>query len=119
MNNYQKGKRAEVLARLYLFFRGYRCVAQNYVGGRGTTIGEIDLIMRKKNTLIFVEVKQRESLEVAAYAISQHQKQRILRGAQNFLKKHPQYQGCDLRFDAVLVKLPLSVRHICNAWQAW
>lgn len=116
MNNYARGKYAEFLARCYMRLHGFGIVAKNYVSGRGTTAGEIDFIAKRGNLLVFVEVKQRSSLDNAAYAISPTQQQRLIRGAKNFIKNHQQYRGCDLRFDAVLVALPFSIRHIENAW---
>ena len=116
MNNYHRGHLAEFLAQIYLNLHGYRLVRRNFVTGRGTTAGEIDLIMRRGHLLIFVEIKQRQSLDAAAYAISTAQKQRIIRGAQNFLKHNPQFIGYDMRFDAVLIKWPWRICHIKNAW---
>ena len=118
MNNYHRGHLAEILAQLYLHLHGYRLICRNFVTGRGTTAGEIDLIMRRGHTLIFAEIKQRQSLDAAAYAISAAQKQRIIRGAQNFLKHNPQFAGFDMRFDAVLIKWPWRICHIKNAWTA-
>lgn len=117
MNNYHRGHWAEFLAQIYLNLHGYRLVCRNFVTGRGTTAGEIDLIMHRGHTLVFVEIKQRQSLDAAAYAISAAQKQRIIRGAQSFLKQHPQFTGWDIRFDAVLIKWPCRFCHIKNAWQ--
>ena len=116
MNSYHKGKWAELLARLYFLSRGYRPVARNYITGRGTTAGEIDLIVKRGRQLIFVEVKQRQTLDTAAYAILPTQQQRIIRGAQSFLQHYPQYQNCQMRFDCFLVTLPWHIRHIKNAW---
>ncbi len=116
MNNYKSGKWAEFLACCYLRLHGYSLVARNVIVGRGSTAGEIDIIARKHRCLIFIEVKKRQTLDKAAYAITAKQQQRITRGAQHFLQKHRQYQGFDLRFDAVLVKLPFSLCHILNAW---
>ena len=110
------GKLAEFLARLWLRCQGYRILAANYRTGRGTHAGEIDIIALRRNTIIFVEVKKRSGLDKAAYAIRPAQQQRIIRGAEAFLQKHPAYQNCDVRFDAVLVSFPLWIRHIKNAW---
>ncbi len=118
MNNYSRGKYAEFLARCYMRLHGFGIVAKNYVSGRGTTAGEIDFIAKRGNLLVFTEVKQRSSLDNAAYAISRNQQQRLIRGAENFIKNHPQYRCCNMRFDAVLIKLPFSIRHIPNAWYA-
>lgn len=115
-NGNSGGYWAETAAMFYLLFKGYFPVARNVVTGRGTGAGEVDLIVRRGRLLVFVEVKKRWNLERAAYAISERQKQRIIRGAEAFLKKHPRYDAFDIRFDAVLVEFPFHVRHLTNAW---
>lgn len=116
MNNNRSGHWAEFLARCLFRCKGYQILACNYVTGKGTRAGEVDFIARRGKTIVFVEVKKRQSLETAAYAISENQKQRIVNGAQAYLQKHPFYQNFDIRFDAVLVKLPFCLRHLPNAW---
>ncbi len=116
MNHNQSGHWAEFLARSLFRLKGYRIIAQNYITGRGTLAGEVDFIASKNKTIVFVEVKKRVDLETAAYAISDKQKQRISNAAQAFIKKNPHYQNYDIRFDAVLVQLPLKINHIPNAW---
>lgn len=113
---YAGGRLAEWIAMIYLLFKGYIPVAKNVVTGKGTHAGEVDLIVRSGKLLVFVEVKKRQSLEKAAYAISERQKQRIVRGAEAFLKKHKEYDSFDIRFDAVLVEFPWHIRHLANAW---
>ena len=51
--NYQKGKRGEEIARVFLKKKGYGLVEMNYQN----RMGEIDLIMIDGETLVFVEVK--------------------------------------------------------------
>lgn len=114
--NYLHGKWAEFLARNYLRLHGYRILARNYVKGRGVYAGELDIVAQKGRTLVFVEVKQRQRLEQAFYAITPKQRERIIYGAQNFIKFNPQYKGYDVRFDAVFICLPFTVKHIANAW---
>ena len=116
--NYHNGKIAEYIALVYLLFKGYWPVAKNYVTGRGTHAGEVDLIMRKGKMLVFVEVKERRSMEKAAYAISEKQKERIIRGAEAFLQRHKEYDAFDIRIDAILVEYPFRIRHLRNAWIA-
>lgn len=116
--NWQAGRWAEFLARNWLRCKGYKIITANYKTGRGTHAGEIDFIAFKNKTLVFVEVKKRSSLDVAAYAIHPMQQQRIVRGAEAFLQKHPQYCEYDIRFDAILVTFPLRIRHIKNAWMS-
>lgn len=111
------GKFAELLARFYMRFKGYKIVATNVKVGRGTTAGEVDFVALKGGTLVFVEVKKRQNLDVARYAILPQQQKRIVTAAKVFLQNNRQYQNYDVRFDAVLVKLPLTIEHIRNAWQ--
>ena len=56
MTTRRLGNRGEQLAKDYLKRKGYTFVTQNY----RTRLGEIDLIFKQKQTIIFVEVKARK-----------------------------------------------------------
>ena len=116
MNSYLSGKLAEFMALQYLRLKGYSLIARNHKTGRGTGAGEIDLIVKLKQTIIFVEIKKRTSISSAAYAIHPKQQSRIRKAASAFLAHHPQYQQSDIRFDAVLIKFPFSISHIIDAF---
>ena len=116
MNSYLAGHLAESMAQWFMRLHGYRIVAQNVITGKGTHSGEVDFIARRGKILVFVEVKKRSSLDKAAYAIKPTQQQRIRNGAAVFLKKNPQFNDFDIRFDAILVTFPCSIKHIENAW---
>jgi len=116
MSNVSSGKAAEFAALNFLRLKGYSLVCQNYITGRGTGAGEIDIIVKKKNLLVFVEVKKRRDLSSAAYAILPKQQERIRRAAEVFLSYHPEYQNFDIRFDAVLVQFPFKIQQIQNAF---
>ena len=116
--NYANGHFAEKIATWFLRFKGYHLVTRNYVTGRGTGAGEIDLIMTKGKTLVFFEIKKRKNFVVSAEAITAKNKQRCLRGAEAFLKTHPKYRNYQIRFDAVLFEQNLWPHHIPNAWHA-
>lgn len=118
MNNCQRGKCAEYLARIYLRLHGYHIIAHNIRCSRGSTIGEIDVVATHKKCLIFAEIKERQTLDSAAYAVSPTQKQRLIRGAQVFVSQHPQYAEYDIRFDAILIVFPWQIKHLKNAWTA-
>lgn len=63
MNNLEKkqlGYKGEALARSFLEQNGYECLEQNFCM-KG---GEIDLIMKKNNTLVFVEVKTKYTINI-------------------------------------------------------
>lgn len=110
------GKTAEFIALQYLRLKGYSLVACNYVTGRGTGAGEVDIIVKNSHTVVFVEVKKRKDLDTAAYAIKPAQIARIRRGAEAFLSTHQEYGDYDIRFDAILVESLLKIRHIENAF---
>ena len=112
-----KGRLAEFWARQLFRLKGYRIVAANYVTGRGSGAGEVDFIARRKNVLVFVEVKQRSSIEKAGFSIFPEQQRRIIRAAESFVQKHPFYAACDVRFDAVLVCLPFKIVHLPDAFR--
>lgn len=55
--NRQKGNEGESLAVGYLQKKGYKIIVRNF----RTRFGELDIICRKNDTLIFVEVKTKTS----------------------------------------------------------
>jgi putative endonuclease len=122
---YQKGRRAEGLARWLLRLKGYRILESQRRGGRGTNAGEIDIIALRGGTLVFVEVKARASFEAGIQAISPQQQARIRRASEAYFARYaearaPSRGGLNGRFDAILVApgplgLP-KIRHLQNAW---
>ena len=116
-SNYKTGHFAEKIALLFLISRGYLPVAANYVTGRGTGASEVDLIVKKHKTLVFVEVKKRQNIMTSAEAITIKSQQRLGRAAQGFLKTHPQYRDYQIRFDAVLFEKTFWPHHIKDAWR--
>ena len=111
-----RGKWAEVLCILSLCLRGWRIIDRSVVTGRGTGAGEIDIVARRGRVLAFIEVKARPDLDQAAMAISAAQQQRLVRGAEAYLARHPQFAGLEPRFDAMLVAPGRWPRHLLDAW---
>ena len=103
---------AEYAALLFLMGKAYLPIALRYK----TPVGEIDLIMRRGNTLIFVEVKSRTSHDAAATAIHTLNQARVVQASQVFLKHMPRYQSLHVRFDAVLIAWYKWPRHQRNAF---
>ncbi len=116
MVNDTSGKLAEFMALQHLRLKGYALVACNYKTGRGTGAGEVDIIVKNQTSLVFIEVKKRKDISTAAYSILPKQQLRIRRAAEVFLAHHPEFSSFDIRFDAVLVKLPFTIEHIENAF---
>lgn len=92
---------AEEVARGYLQARGFQLLAENYTA-RG---GEIDLVMRDGQELVFVEVRQRRSSRfgAAAETIDARKLARMRRAAREYLARHFTGECPPLRLDAVLM----------------
>ena len=101
MNSYQSGLFAEFWAKLYLRVHGFRIVRSRYITGRNTGRAEIDIIARRGNLMIFVEVKHRHDVPTAWAAITPGQNVRLRRAAETFIARTG-WRG-DARFDAILV----------------
>ena len=111
---YQTGLIAEVMAAWMLRLKGYHVIARRYK----TPVGEIDIIARRKDVLVFAEVKARKALDDALESVTPTMRKRITRAAEWFISQNPQYAESVLRFDLVACAPPFSVRHLDNAWQA-
>jgi putative endonuclease len=94
--------------------RGYRILARRF----RTPVGEIDIVAGRRNTLLFIEVKARDTLDAAAEAVTARNKQRIVAAAEFWLSQHPDDVTRDMRFDAVLVAPGKLPRHIPGAFDA-
>jgi putative endonuclease len=97
------GAAGERLARRHLEQRGYRFVAANW----RRPYGELDLIMRDGNVLVFVEVKTRcgERIVTAEESLTAAQARRLLRGAQSFLTEREDLAGLYWRIDLIAITL--------------
>ena len=112
------GAAGEQLARRHLEQRGYRFVAANW----RRPYGELDLIMRDGDVLVFVEVKTRSSerLITAEESLTAAQARRLLRGAQYFLAERVELASLFWRIDLIAITLTPSgavsrLTHIVDA----
>jgi len=111
---FQLGLSAESRAAMLLVAKAYRIAARRWK----TPFGEVDIVARRRRTLVFVEVKARATLEVAAEAVTERGKRRIIAAAELWLAHHPDDANCDIRFDVILVAPGKMPRHIANAFDA-
>jgi putative endonuclease len=111
---FRTGISAEAKAAAFLIAKGYRILARRF----RTPHGEIDIVARRRNLLVFVEVKARSSLDDAAYAVTPRQQARIIAAAQIWLMAHPEHAEYDLRFDAMLIAPRRLPRHVMAAFDA-
>ncbi len=108
----------ELLAAAVLVLKGYRIAARNW----RCALGEIDLIARRGDLVVFVEVKTRTSRAAGApeEALTAAKQARLVRLAQVYLSR---WRGSTpaCRFDVVAVdatRFPPRLRHLPGAFRA-
>jgi uncharacterized protein (TIGR00252 family) len=111
------GQRAEDLAAEYLQARGYAVLHRRYRGAGG----EIDLVARQGDCLVFVEVKSSwgRTLGRPEDRVSAAKRQHLTRAASRYLQA--QGAGLTCRFDVVVVEAGAAgprITHLDNAFQA-
>lgn len=106
------GRRAETIAAWYLRLKGYRILAQRV----RTRAGEIDIVARHGDTLVFVEVKARATLDSAMIALHPAARRRI-EAASRVLAPHYAGHCTTTRIDAVLVRPWALPVHMVAIWR--
>jgi putative endonuclease len=97
-----KGSRAEQVAADFLESQGYAIIERNFL----CKAGEIDIIARHQEDLVFVEVKARTTSSgfYPSYSVHTNKQKKIIRTAAVYLSAH-----CDepvgARFDVVVVTM--------------
>lgn len=107
-----EGISGEVDAEMYLKKKGYKILAENYKN----VIGEIDLIAKDGEYIVFVEVKKRSTKEygLPREVVTPQKQQKIRKVATYYLKEKRLYdQPC--RFDVVDI-LGDKITHIEDAF---
>ena len=111
---FRLGISAESRAAAYLVAKGYRILARRWK----RPAGEIDIVARRRKLLVFVEVKARENLDVAAESILPRQQTRIAAAAEAWLATYQPRGVTDMRFDVVLVAPGKLPRHLTAAFES-
>ena len=112
--SYHAGLAAEDIVERHYSEAG-RSVAERRWRGRG---GEIDLIVRDGDGLIFVEVKKSRDFARAAERVTPRQMERIMAAASEYLGRMPKGQLTDMRFDVAMVDARGGLRVLENAFGA-
>ncbi|MGE0609918.1 MAG: YraN family protein [Pirellulales bacterium] len=114
------GQRGEAAAAKFLRGLGYVIVARS----ARHRLGEIDIVAVEGRTVVFVEVKTRESHDAGhpAEAVTPDKQRRLTRLALNYLKRHGLLEHA-ARFDVVAITWPAGgrrpvIEHIKNAFEA-
>ncbi len=115
-NNQKKGNQGEKEAAEYLSSKGYQIIKTNFHFGKH---GEIDIICRLNDVLVFVEVKSRKSYEYGdpLLSITPKKQKSWQRAAEGYLYVN-KIQDVECRFDVITVDLsksPHEIEHLENA----
>ena len=112
------GTTGESHARRYLEAKGYRFVASNWF----CEAGELDLVMRDGDELVFVEVKTRRGEEYghASEAVSWSKSRKVMESAEWFVATHEEFQDLIWRCDLIAITIHprtrvATVEHEINA----
>lgn len=94
-----RGAEFEHAARRHLLAAGLDEVARN----ANSRYGELDLVMRERDTLVFVEVRYRSDARYGGggASVDAHKRRKLVRAAQAFLARHPRYADLPCRFDVI------------------
>ena len=95
------GARAEQIACRYLNDKGLTTITRNF----RCRLGEVDLVMRHDDCLVFVEVRYRGTrpITLARLTVDTRKQQKLIRTAALFLSKRPQFANTLIRFDVVAI----------------
>jgi putative endonuclease len=108
-----RGHVAEAKALAWLMLKGWRPLARRFA----LHGGEIDLIVRRGETVAFVEVKARPQMDLASEAIGAAKRRRFSRAARAWLARNPWAMDRTLRADAVFVVPRRWPRHVAGAFE--
>ena len=108
---FSSGRRGEDLAHRYLQSKGYLVVARNFRTRTGSA--EVDIIARKEDAVVFVEVKSRDSDDFGPpdRAVDQEKQLRIMKAAVEYLRR-ADVKNEQARFD--IINIILSPKTVPN-----
>lgn len=113
------GKHAEDLACQYLNQQGLHLLERNF----NSRFGEIDLVMRDRDTTVFIEVRFRQHDDIVDPLSSiDHRKQlKLIRTARYYLQQQPRSDLSPARFDVIAITVQGGqhrIQWIKNAFEA-
>jgi len=108
----RRGRRAEWLAAALLICKGYRITSMRYK----CRAGEIDIIARKGDLAVFVEVKARNHEQSAVDAVTPFSQHRIRAASDHWLARQREGHTLSCRYD-IIACLPRHLpRHFLDAF---
>lgn len=108
----RRGRTAEGLAALFLALKGYRILAQRFAAAGG----EIDIAARRRDFVVFAEVKARADPDDAVRAVGARTRRRIEAAGRAFISAHPRLARLGIRYDIIAVS-GFTIRHLRGVWR--
>ena len=104
-----EGARFEAVAEAHLVAHGLVPLLRNF----NCRLGELDLVMRDRDTLVVVEVRARAPTRfgTAVETIGPAKRRRIVRATQVLLAARPELAKLPLRFDVVAFEVTAGAEH--------
>jgi len=97
----EQGEYTENIACQYLENKGFKLIEKNF----NCRVGEIDLIMKDNDSIVFVEVRYRRSNNFgsAAESITASKQAKLIKTASLYLQQHAKLNNYPTRFDVVSI----------------
>lgn len=94
------GNKSEGIASKFLASKGYIILARNW----SCKLGELDIVARIKNTVVFVEVRSRscDHTVIAAESVGREKQVKLSKAASAFIRSY-KLQGNSFRFDVIAI----------------
>jgi len=108
----RRGRMSEYVAAVFLMLKGYRILALRH----RTRLGEIDIIARKGDLAVFVEVKARRGEAAAVDAVSIAAQKRIRAASDLWLARQADQARLSQRYDIVAIMPGRLPRHFIDAF---
>lgn len=109
---HHRGHLLEYIALLFLWLKGYHILGFRLK----SPFGEIDILATKGQRLAVIEVKSRQTLDEALFAVSQTQQKRLWQAGQYWQNKRPHLKSLHLNIDLFAITKEKGLRHIINAF---
>ena len=109
----KKGNIGEKAAAFLLEEKGMSILEKNF----RSRMGEIDLIAKDGETLVFIEVKTWSAYGIDALenALDNKKRRKIIETTKYFLSLHREYRYMAIRFDVIFVS-PAGINHLASAF---
>lgn len=109
---YRRGFLAEYIAAVFLLFKGYHIAAMRYRG----KAGEVDIVARRGDIVVFIEVKARRTLQSGVDAVGPETQRRIRGASEQWLSRQKDFARLSWRYDIIVVSPFHLPKHIRDAF---